>query len=84
MGPLLPVGRSLAVLNSALLVQLPVTGIPGICLPCFQEVISSWWLQSFREGAHPDLVLRPKSACRVKGARKPPRFLRCSQHQGGP
>lgn len=61
-----------------------VTGIPGICLPCFQEVISSWWLQSFREGAHPDLVLRPKSACRVKGARKPPRFLRCSQHQGGP
>lgn len=37
MGPLLPVGRSLAVLNSALLVQLPVTGIPGSAFPAFRR-----------------------------------------------
>lgn len=37
-----------------------MTGIPGICPPCFEEVISSWWLQSLREGAHAVLFLRPK------------------------
>lgn len=84
-GPAVLLANFWAVLNSALTAQL--LGWNSRNLPSLQ-VISSRRLQSFREGAHAVLVLRPKSAFGAMGGwgQDPAQFavLPLRQHGLGP